>query len=307
MSPTVSVLIAAYNAQQTIARAIESALAQVECNIEIIVVDDCSVDKTYDIALSYAKHDERVTVLKTRNNAGPSTARNVAIKSASGQWLSVLDADDYFAPNRLITLLRAAQCDNLDIVVDSYFLCQPNDSGSCDSRFTNLCEQGKGFWLTAPNFIKLGLGSTKPLFKRSLLSNGSLAFNETVKSGEDLLLYSQILLRKPNCKFLNQPTYFRTEHGDSLSRRDRVSFLNELIRIFELLKLSMASADYLDENVLSAINYRQKVNEDALVAARWRWLMMNRKLPSFFEVLDLYKLFRHVWCKKMRFSYSGRR
>ena len=304
--PTVSVIVAAYNAQETIAIALDSALAQERCCLEVIVVDDGSIDRTYDIAMSFAKVDSRVKVLKIHNNAGPSKARNIAIAAAKGEWLAVLDADDYFAPNRLTSLLTVAERDDADIIVDSYSVCHTQGQTSGISRFTTLCSHNDVRTITASDFIKLGLGSTKPLFKRALLRDAGLSFNETVKSGEDLLLYAQILLLQPKCQFLNQPNYFRTEHSQSLSRRDRVAFLCELMSIFELLKVSVLSTSYPDKGVLDAIAYRKKVNEDALVAARWRLWIAQRKLPNLQAVLSLHKLIRHMWCKKMRFSYRER-
>ncbi|WP_421132384.1 glycosyltransferase family 2 protein [Alteromonas sp. A079] len=306
MLPTVSVIIAAYNAQNTIAIAIESALVQERCKIEVIVVDDCSTDETFAIASSYVNKDESVKVLRTPQNAGPSTARNIAIKAACSEWLAVLDADDYFAPDRLAALLTVAAREGADMVVDSYEICHTQGQSSGISRFTNLCAPNGVLPIKAADFIKLGLGSTKPVFKRSLLCDTTLLFNETVNSGEDLLLYAQILLRNPTCQFSNQPKYFRTEHSESLSRRDRVAFLQELIGIFELLKVNVLCAAHPDNDILNAITFRKKVNEDALVAARWRLFLANRKLPDFCTVVSLHKLIRHIWCKKMRFAYSER-
>lgn len=304
--PTVSVIIAAYNAQETIAIAIKSALVQERCRLEVIVVDDCSVDNTYDIAVSLANLDSRVRVLKSHRNAGPSKARNMAIAAAKGEWLAVLDADDYFASDRLISLLTVAKRDDADMIVDSYSVSHTQGQASSISRFTNLCSHNEVRSITATDFIKLGLGSTKPIFKRALLCDAELSFNETVKSGEDLLLYAQILFLQPKCQFLNQPKYFRTEHSESLSRRDRIAFLCELIGIFELLKVSVRSAKYPNKDLLKAITYRKKVNEDALVAARWRMWIETKKPPNIQALLSLHKLIRHLWCKKMRFSYSER-
>ncbi len=95
--PCFSVIIPAYNAAATLARALDSVLAQTWAAHEIIVVDDGSSDATAAVAAAYG---DKVRYLY-QVNAGVSAARNAGARAASGNWLAFLDADDWYYPNRL--------------------------------------------------------------------------------------------------------------------------------------------------------------------------------------------------------------
>lgn len=106
MPPRFSILMAAYQAEATIARAIKSVLAQTYDAWELIVVDDGSRDTTRERALEAAGGDTRITVL-TQANAGPGTARNHAADHARGEYLCILDSDDEYSAEYLA---RMAEC-----------------------------------------------------------------------------------------------------------------------------------------------------------------------------------------------------
>ncbi|MBS0330449.1 MAG: glycosyltransferase family 2 protein, partial [Proteobacteria bacterium] len=97
MSPRFSVIIPAFNAAGTLARAIESVRAQSWPVHEIIVVDDGSTDATADVARRFG---EAVRLIR-QPNSGVSVARNAGAAAATGDWLAFLDADDWYAPGRV--------------------------------------------------------------------------------------------------------------------------------------------------------------------------------------------------------------
>ena len=99
-SPLVSVVIPAYNAQVYIERTISSVLAQTYQNLEIIVVDDGSSDRTAEIVKSIAQKDERV-ILVQQSNSGVAAARNLGIEKSSGQLIAPIDADDIWYPQNI--------------------------------------------------------------------------------------------------------------------------------------------------------------------------------------------------------------
>lgn len=99
--PKISVILPAYNSEDGIHVAIESILAQTWENIELIIVDDCSTDNTYHVAKSYADKDERVKLLSTPANSGPYVARNIALQEATGEYVTVNDADDWSHAEKL--------------------------------------------------------------------------------------------------------------------------------------------------------------------------------------------------------------
>ena len=96
---SISVVIPASNAEATLARALESVLAQTRPPDEIIVVDDASTDCTVRLAKSYA--DQGVSLLRVRERRGAAAARNLGIAAAKGRWIAFLDADDEWLPAKL--------------------------------------------------------------------------------------------------------------------------------------------------------------------------------------------------------------
>lgn len=105
--PRVSVIMPAFNAAPYLRQAIESVLGQRFTDLELIVVDDGSTDETAQIAHGLAADDRRLKVLSQPNSGRPAPGRNRALAVAAGEYVSFLDADDYYAPDRVGTLVAA--------------------------------------------------------------------------------------------------------------------------------------------------------------------------------------------------------
>ena len=111
--PLVTVVIGAYNAERYVGEAIESVVAQTHRNLELIVVDDGSTDATGQIAESYGAPVRCIR----QENGGMAAARNRAIPEAQGSFLSFLDADDRFPPDKLTRQLAVFEAQpELDVV-----------------------------------------------------------------------------------------------------------------------------------------------------------------------------------------------
>lgn len=112
MQKSVSVIIPTYNSMATIRRCLESALNQTFAPIEIIIVDDCSTDGTYEFLLNLKQqldHKSKLIVIRNTSNQGPSFSRNQAIKISSGKWIAFLDSDDFWHPQKIEFQLEVAQ------------------------------------------------------------------------------------------------------------------------------------------------------------------------------------------------------
>jgi glycosyltransferase involved in cell wall biosynthesis len=99
----VSVIVAAYNAEKTLSEALGSVFAQTYADWEVVVADDCSTDRTGEIASEFG---DRVAVVRTPSNSGPASARNLAVDHASGELLAILDSDDYWFDSFLEQLVH---------------------------------------------------------------------------------------------------------------------------------------------------------------------------------------------------------
>lgn len=112
----VSIVIPAYNCEKIIDKCLESVLNQTYADIEIIVIDDGSKDKTYDVVESYVKKDNRIK-LKRIANSGPGGARNTGIDMATGEYLAFVDSDDMIYPNYIKNMMDQMENKDLDLVL----------------------------------------------------------------------------------------------------------------------------------------------------------------------------------------------
>lgn len=116
MTDLVSIIIPAYNAETTIENTIYSALAQTYKNVEIIIVDDRSTDKTLDTVMQFEGMPERVKVSQTDFRSGPAWSRNLGISRAKGEYILPLDADDLITPDFIEKTLPLFEKDCYGIV-----------------------------------------------------------------------------------------------------------------------------------------------------------------------------------------------
>ena len=92
--PLVSVVIPVYNAERYLSKCIESVLSQTQESLELILIDDCSTDGSYDLCREAADHDERIVLLKNDRNIGQGLTRNRGIELSRGRFITFVDSDD---------------------------------------------------------------------------------------------------------------------------------------------------------------------------------------------------------------------
>lgn len=213
-----AIVIAAYNAQGTLERAVSSALAQPEA-VEIFVVDDCSQDGTAELAERLARADARIRVLSTARNAGPGAARNIAIEAASAPWIALLDADDYMIEGRLAALHRIAG--DADFIADA--LLRTGE----DARPPLIAPSLSPTSLDFTSFVlgnlgaqagPLDLGYLKPIMRRAFLQAHGLRYREDMRLGEDYELYARALALGARFFTCEPAGYVSIERDGSLSR-----------------------------------------------------------------------------------------
>lgn len=107
--PLITVIMPAYNSEGTIRHAANSILQQTWRNLELIIVDDCSTDSTWDMAQQLAKEDGRVVALRNPANVGPYVSKNLALRLAKGRYITGHDADDWAHPQRIELQLLSSE------------------------------------------------------------------------------------------------------------------------------------------------------------------------------------------------------
>ncbi len=114
---TISIIIPVYNSATTIRQCVYSILNQTFKDFVVYLVDDCSVDNSWEILQQLSVIDERIKIYRLPNNQGPSVARNLALDEANGKWISFIDSDDYISTDFYEQLLIE---DTADIIISSF-------------------------------------------------------------------------------------------------------------------------------------------------------------------------------------------
>jgi len=225
--PRVSILIPAYNAEGTILQAIDSALAQTLADIEIIVIDDGSTDRTAGIVQSCVLADSRVRVHKMRENVGPAAARNAGIALAKGEWLALLDADDTMSPDRLQRLLNAAAAEDV-LVADNLVLYDRQaakavgvgiDPRLLGSGLRTDCE-GYAARCKTNQADAVDFGLLKPMIRASRLREHAIRYDEGSRYGEDFRFYLDVLMPGGSLFIVPEAYYQYTERVGSISKKE---------------------------------------------------------------------------------------
>lgn len=117
----VSVITPCYNLEKCIAVAIESVIAQIYTNWEMLVIDDSSSDNSADVIKKYALKDSRIKYLRTEKPSGsPALPRNIGIENAMGKYIAFLDADDVWVPEKLQLQVDFLEKNGYDLVYSFY-------------------------------------------------------------------------------------------------------------------------------------------------------------------------------------------
>ena len=206
MSPKISVIVPAYNAEKTIERCLKSILKQTYHNLEVIVVNDGSKDSTELILSRIEKNDVRVHLI-TIENGGVSHARNVGIDNASGEYITFVDSDDYIDEEMYTSLMELIQKYDVKIAHCSY--CNDDSDGNVISAVGG---QGKIVVQNHDEAIcclldgKLFAGGLwNKMFEASLFCGCRL--DETISHNEDILMNFLLFDQVDSSLYYDKPFY----------------------------------------------------------------------------------------------------
>lgn len=235
MKRLISIIIPVYNVETYLSECIESVLKQTYQNIEILLIDDGSPDNSGKICNEYAKKDSRVRVIH-KENGGVSSARNVGLKQANGEYITFVDGDDFIAESYIEELYKTLENVNADLSFCKYnhynglgfqeiYENFPADllvERTSEAFIDFFCR----FFTNKNNFF----GSIwRVLYKKSVLQD--LSFNENVKISEDLLFLLQAIFNAKKLCFVEKTLYhYRVTQGSACRsyKKDYVKSQEEL-------------------------------------------------------------------------------
>lgn len=234
----VSIIIPMFNAEEYLEEAIESALSQTLDDLEIIMVDDLSTDNTLVIASRYAKQNNKIKLIKLSENKGVSTARNVGMDIAGGEFIFFLDSDDMIPPNAIEIMYKAAVEQNVNIVSGIYerFDSKGRTLINFFNQFPNLQEQGPINIFETPELF-YSVYCWGKLLRHEFIKN--VRFVEEISFAEDHIFTAEIFLKSKTIYNVNSIVYHyrtREKQTESVTQniyKDPANNLTQLINAID--------------------------------------------------------------------------
>lgn len=239
INPKISVIIPVYKVENYLHRCVDSILAQSFTDFELILIDDGSPDRCGVICDEYAAKDSRILVFH-KPNGGVSSARNLGLDNASGEWIAFIDSDDYVAVDYLSELVAYTKLKNVDFVVTLNTISNHTKDNHIVLRHDELELFSKY------KFQNYGQPWGK-LYSNNILKDIGLRFNPNVHLMEDLMFTLQYLYENRNVALIVSDKYiYEKGRPDSLTKRVN-SYESELEGKKELDKIVK---QYVSKNIL---------------------------------------------------------
>jgi succinoglycan biosynthesis protein ExoO len=217
------VIIPAYNAAATLRRAATSVLQQTEGNLELLIVDDASADGTFQTIREIVAEDGRVSAISFQRNRGKSAAVNAAILRARGEWIAVLDADDWFDRQRLAQLLAMGERIGADLVADNQWFVDAGAERVVGTAFPaspRLRRLRRRQFIRRSNpYADFDLGMLKPMVRADFLRRTGLRYREDARLSEDFLFLVEFFAAGGTACLTDEPFYYWTQAFGTYSRR----------------------------------------------------------------------------------------
>lgn len=248
-----SVIVPVYNACQYIGKCLNSILSQKLMNIEVIVIDDGSVDGSLDIIAEFSKQDARIRFFH-QVNAGVSSARNLGLAQAKGDYITFVDADDYVDSTAYVYILDLLAKEHADICIYAFLreykgqritvdLLPWEEGAVLDKK--QIREDLIPLLIAAPRNKKSISGSVcRSVFKRDILDK--IKFNVKVNIQEDLLYCIAAYARAEKIVITNRNVYHYVKHGNTTTERYRQGYYQESLQFEECIVEALQEIDLFD-------------------------------------------------------------
>ncbi len=237
MKPIISIIISVYNGEKTIIRCIKSIIEQTLKEIEIIIINDGSTDKTSQLLKDMTNRDNRIVVIE-KENEGQGIARTLGIKKAKGEYLGFVDADDTINKEMYKIMLTKAKETKADIVQCNINNIFPN--GRTMVQLPNINEtikvtNRKKYFAEYIFKPKHSFECCNKLIKRDFLIENNIEFEDNKKVfAEDLLFNLDLALKLNTITFISSPLYNYYQYEDSHSRTKVIEKIDKLCKLFEI-------------------------------------------------------------------------
>jgi len=289
--PKVSVIIPIYNVETILEKCIDSVINQTLTDIEIILVNDGSTDKSAEIAQKYAQQDSRIKLIH-QENGGESVARNTGLKIAKGEYISFIDSDDWIDKKMYEELIEQANMHNNPNIIKAYYFSVTKTRTFTTLSFSYLNKENKKAIL-ADNLKEImktcSYAVWSGLWKKSFLDKYNLLFIKGIHNGADIIFTWQAMICNMEILLVFKPYYYYNLFTPfSVTRSINNKFL-DLIKVFKLQR------DFLiEQNIYKEFEYTYQTracsyfNDGFKRALMLRGIKFHRypELKEFFDQMN---------------------
>jgi glycosyltransferase involved in cell wall biosynthesis len=282
MIDLVSIIVPVFNREKFLFPCLASLQKQTYPYIEVLIVDDCSTDLSYQIAIEFLESDERFKVFRNDTNRGVSFSRNFGIKQAKGKFIALMDSDDISFEERIAKQLDKFKKNVELAVVGTACLLNFQDGSEQIIKYPKTSSEINLKLLQDFPFCNSSL-----MFKKSCLYDLDYIYNKELKTAEDFELLVRLKLKGNKFENIQQILVKRNIHNESLtySEFDKLEVVRKKIIAMQLLGLG----DFRNHLVeyIYIFTYKSKPNTADLFAfMRNRFIFKHQK--SNVEIIDLY-------------------
>lgn len=304
----VSLIVPIYNSQNYLEKCIKSLISQTLKDIQIILINDGSTDKSEKIIKSF--DDERIVYI-SKNNEGIGKTRNLGIDKATGEFLAFVDSDDYLNEHFCEYMYQKAVNDDCDLVVCDFFEDRNTLVGIKfkDFKDTNLRE--------TPELINnINLGPCNKLYKKSLFDDKSNRFEENLKYEDAPFVVKMLLSANKIGKVNDYLTYYVIHSNSETTIRDKRMY--DILEITDIIVNDLKKVDYpndslvslavmiltdytIQQRYISDVKYRHDFINKAFkylnnLDRKWRRCSYLKRFPSLKRYVKTSKLLTKIYC-----------
>ena len=229
----VSIIVPTYNVEMYLEECMESITRQTLKDIEIICINDGSTDGSLEILKKYAKKDSRI-VLVDKHNEGYGVGMNIGLEKATGEYIGIVEPDDYVVLNMYEDLYKAASEHDLDFVKADFYRFQREENGNMELVYNHLSKEPERYNVVFnpsedPSAMRFIMNTWSGIYKRAFLEEYHIRHNTTPgASFQDNGFWFQTFAFAKRAMILDRPYYRnrRDNPNSSVKNKEKVYCMN---------------------------------------------------------------------------------
>ena len=269
----ISIIVPVYNSEKYLNKCINNLIKQTLTDIEIIIINDGSIDNSDKIIRSYK--DKRIKYLNKKNE-GIAVTRNKGIKKSTGKYITFVDSDDYIDITFCEKMFNKAEKEKCDIVICDYYNI---NNHSKNIRKLNSFKNSN--LKNNPEMINLiNLGPCNKIYSSRLLKENKIIFPENIKY-EDVPFVCECLIKAKNIGKVDESlSYFNIHEGSQTTIRDE--------KIFDIFKVADLIKNILNDKIFESINHYLLISILINYLVQSRYIKINKTRKEFIDSTYIY-------------------